>query len=156
MNEIYLAGGCFWGIEEYFSRIAGVIDTEVGYANSDKANPTYEEVCTGKTNASECVKVTFDNTITINSILDKFWAVIEPTSLNKQGGDIGTQYRTGIYYTTTDFVEDIKNSFNNEQKKYDKPIVTEICPLKNWYSAETYHQDYLKKNPQGYCHIKLD
>ncbi len=156
MNEIYLAGGCFWGVEEYFSRIDGVISTEVGYANSSVENPSYEDVCTGLTNASECVKVTYNNDINISIILDKFWAIIDPTSLNKQGGDSGSQYRTGIYYTNDIIAQKIVDSLNLEQKKYENKIVTEVLPLENWYSAEKYHQQYLKKNPQGYCHIKLD
>ncbi|MBC8588719.1 peptide-methionine (S)-S-oxide reductase MsrA [Paratissierella segnis] len=156
MKEIYLAGGCFWGVEEYFSRINGVVDTQVGYANGTVPNPSYEEVCTGTTGHAETTYIKYDeNTITLQRLLERFWRVIDPTSFNKQGNDIGSQYRTGIYYTNGEDLLIIGKSLEGVESKYNKPIVTEILPLKSFYDAEEYHQDYLKKNPGGYCHIDM-
>ncbi len=156
MKEIYLAGGCFWGVEEYMSRIKGVVDTEVGYANGTKENPTYQEVCTGTTGHTETTYVKYDeNIISLEEILNKFWNIIDPTMLNRQGPDIGNQYRTGIYYIDDADLPTINKTLEKEKLKYNKPIVTEIIPLKHFYDAEEYHQDYLKKNPGGYCHIDL-
>lgn len=157
MKEIVLAGGCFWGIEEFFSRIDGVIDTEVGYANGRTQNPSYEDVCYNNTGYAEACRVMYDEVkLPIEKLLNKFWSVINPTTLNRQGPDIGNQYRTGIYYIIEADKERIMQSKELEQLKYDKKIVTEIKPLENYYKAEEYHQKYLKKNPGGYCHIKLD
>lgn len=157
MKEIVLAGGCFWGVEEYMSRINGVVDTKVGYANGTKQNPTYEEVCTGTTGHVEACYVKFDEKIiSLKELLNKFWNIIDPTLLNRQGPDIGNQYRTGIYYKDEKDLSIINETLKKEQKKYDKPIVTEIEKLKVFYDAEEYHQKYLKKNPGGYCHINLD
>ena len=156
MKEIYLAGGCFWGVEEYMSRIEGVVDTRVGYANGRKENPTYEEVCTGITGHVETTYLQYDeNIISLEEILDKFWNIIDPTMLNRQGPDIGNQYRTGIYYINDNDLDIINKSLEKVKEKYSKPIVTEIMALKVFYDAEEYHQDYLKKNPGGYCHIDL-
>ncbi|NLV87812.1 MAG: peptide-methionine (S)-S-oxide reductase MsrA [Tissierellia bacterium] len=156
MKEIYLAGGCFWGVEEYMSRIDGVVDTEVGYANGTKENPTYEEVCTGTTGHAETTYVKYDeNIISLEELLYRFWNIIDPTLLNRQGPDIGNQYRTGIYYVDEEDLNIINKTLEEQKKKYTKPIVTEIMPLKSFYKAEDYHQDYLKKNPGGYCHIDL-
>lgn len=157
MKEIVLAGGCFWGVEEFMSRIDGVVDTKVGYANGTVAHPSYEDVCTGTTGHAEACYVKYDeNKISLKELLDKFWSVIDPTLLNRQGEDVGSQYRTGIYYIDDEDLEIIEESLKREQAKYDKPIVTEIEPLTCFYYAEEYHQRYLKKNPDGYCHIKLD
>ena len=157
MKEIYLAGGCFWGVEEYMSRIDGVVDTAVGYANGTKENPTYQEVCTGITGHTETTYVKFDeNIVTLEDLLNRFWKIIDPTILNRQGPDIGNQYRTGIYYIDESHIDIINKTLEEQQAKYDKPIVTEIMALKCFYEAEEYHQDYLKKNPGGYCHINLD
>lgn len=156
MKIIYLAGGCFWGVEEYFSRIEGIIDTEVGYANGKKVNPTYQQVCTGLTGHAETVYVKYDESIvSLELILERFFRIIDPTLLNRQGGDIGSQYRTGIYYTDFDDIEIINKAIENEQIKYNDPIVTEVKELAFFYYAEDYHQDYLKKNPGGYCHIDM-
>lgn len=156
MKKIILAGGCFWGIQEYYSRINGVINTEVGYANGKTKNPTYEEVCNNNTGFAEVCYVEYDEkVISLNEILSKFWAVVNPVSLNRQGNDIGSQYRSGIYYFDETDVETIKGSIEEVQKNYDKKIVTEVKPVENYYKAEEYHQDYLKKNPNGYCHIQL-
>ncbi len=157
MKEIVLAGGCFWGIEAYISRTDGVIETEVGYANGIKQNPTYEEVCTSQTGHAEACYVKYnENIITLEELLNKFWEVIDPTLTNRQGGDIGHQYRTGIYYTDTFDLDVILKTKKEQQKLYNTSIVTEIEPLKCFYAAEEYHQKYLEKNPNGYCHINLD
>lgn len=156
MKEIYLAGGCFWGVEEYFSRINGVVDTEVGYANGRRENPTYQQVCTGTTGHAETTYIKYDeNLITLESLLERFWRIIDPTSLNKQGNDRGSQYRTGIYYVKDEDLLIIEKSLEEIKSEYDKPIVTEVLPLTSFYVAEEYHQDYLKKNPGGYCHIDM-
>lgn len=156
MKEIYLAGGCFWGLQAYFDLKSGIKETIVGYANGHTSNPTYEQVCTNSTGHAETVYIKYDeNEIMLNRLLELFWKVIDPTSLNKQGGDIGTQYRTGIYYTDEKDIGIIKESLEKEAKKYTKAIVTEVGELKCFYPAEEYHQKYLEKNPNGYCHIDL-
>lgn len=157
MKEIYLAGGCFWGVEAYMSRINGVIDTEVGYANGNTENPTYEEVCTGITGHTETLYVKFDESIIgLDELLNIFWKIIDPTMMNRQGPDIGNQYRTGIYYIDSSDIDIINKTKEEQQTKYEQSIVTEIMELKCFYNAEEYHQDYLKKNPGGYCHINLN
>ena len=157
MKEIYLAGGCFWGVEEYLSRIEGVIDTNVGYANGTKENPSYEQVCTGTTGHTETTLIKYDeNILSLEELLNSFWKIINPTLLNRQGPDIGNQYRTGIYYTDESDLNVINKTLKEQQEKYDSPIVTEIMPINTYYNAEEYHQDYLKKNPGGYCHIDLN
>lgn len=157
MKDIYFAGGCFWGIEEYFSRIEGVTDTEVGYANSKVENPSYELVCSGMTDSAETVKIIYDeNIISLENLLEKLFLVIDPTLLNRQGNDIGSQYRTGIYYNNDEDFKLINSYIDKIRHNYDKDILTEVLKIKNFYPAEEYHQDYLKKNPNGYCHIKLD
>lgn len=153
---IYFAGGCFWGVEKYFSQIHGVMETKVGYANGKIVNPTYEQVTTGKTAFTETVEVKYDPAkISLNALLECYFSIIDPTSLNKQGNDAGTQYRTGIYYTNQNDEKVIDDFIVQEQKKYKKPIVVEVEKLKNFYPAEEYHQKYLEKNPHGYCHIKI-
>jgi len=157
MKEIVLAGGCFWGVEEYMSRIDGVVETKVGYANGHTENPTYEEVCTNTTGHAEVCYVKYDESVlTLEELLNRFWKIIDPTLLNRQGPDIGSQYRTGIYYMEEEDLPIIMKTFEEQKKKYDKPIVTEVEPLKVFYEAEEYHQKYLKKNPNGYCHIDLN
>lgn len=156
IKKIYLAGGCFWGVQEFFSRINGVIKTYVGYVNSNVENPSYELVCSGTTKAVEAVEIQYDNSIIgLEQLIDNLFEIINPTLLNRQANDIGTQYRTGIYYI--DLVEEslIKEKIKKLQEKYSKPIRTEIMKLNNFWLAEEYHQDYLKKNPNGYCHIKF-
>ena len=156
MKVIYFAGGCFWGVEEYFSRIEGVTSTCVGYANSIVENPGYREVSQGFTDAAECVKVQYnEDIVSLETLLEKFFKVIDPTLLNRQGADIGTQYRTGIYFADDEFEKPIKDFVAKIQNNYEKPIVTEVHKLRNFYVAEDYHQKYLRKNPDGYCHIKL-
>lgn len=156
MKGIVLAGGCFWGVEEYFSRINGVVNTKVGYANGHTKNPSYEEVCTNTTGHAEAVHIKYDeNILPLEELLKKFWKIVNPTLLNRQGPDIGSQYRTGIYYIDKGDLEIINKSKEEEQKQYKDPIVTEVEPLKVFFDGEEYHQDYLKKNPGGYCHIDL-
>ncbi|MFV0600176.1 MAG: peptide-methionine (R)-S-oxide reductase MsrB [Bacteroidales bacterium] len=157
MKEIYFAGGCFWGTEHFLKLIRGVEETQVGYANGNIANPTYKEVCYGDTGFAETVKVTYNpKAVTLELLIDLFLQTIDPTSLNKQGGDIGTQYRTGIYYVDEKDLPVIEKKIEDISKEYDKPIVVEVLPLKNFYDAELYHQDYLDKNRGGYCHIGKD
>ena len=154
LKEIYLAGGCFWGTEKYFSLVPGIVETEVGYANGNTQNPTYEDVCYRDTGHAETVKVRYNpNEIRLEFILKLFYDVIDPTSVNRQGNDVGTQYRTGIYYVDEKDKDIILNSVKELQKSYTKPIAIEVMPLRNYYAAEEYHQDYLDKNPNGYCHI---
>lgn len=154
METIYLAGGCFWGAQRYFDCLPGVIATEVGYANGKTANPSYQQVKHENTGHAETVKVDYDPAaITLEELLEQFYKAIDPTSVNKQGGDVGVQYRTGVYYTDPAQKAVIKNSLAQLQKGYDKPIAVEALPLSNFYTAEEYHQKYLDKNPGGYCHI---
>ena len=157
LKDIYYAGGCFWGVEKYFSLIPGVRDTTVGYANGKTENPTYEDVCKKDTGHAETVHVRYDpGVISLKSLTEHFFRIIDPTSLNKQGGDTGTQYRTGVYCVDEGDFGVIKEVVAEVQKKYEAPIVTELEPLLNFYIAEEYHQDYLVKNPNGYCHINFD
>lgn len=154
MKEIYLAGGCFWGTEHYFKQIHGVTRTEVGYANGHTANPTYEEVCTDKTGYAETVHLVYDpGVISLDFLLRMYFKAIDPTSLNQQGHDRGTQYRTGVYYTDEADLEVIRRVFADEQRQISGKIAVEVLPLDRFYDAEEYHQDYLDKNPQGYCHL---
>ncbi|AFQ04748.1 methionine sulfoxide reductase A [Mycoplasmoides genitalium M2288] len=157
MKEIYFGGGCFWGIEKYFQLIKGVKKTSVGYLNSRIKNPSYEQVCSGYTNAVEAVKVEYEEKeISLSELIEALFEVIDPTIRNRQGNDIGTQYRTGIYWTDSSDEKIINDKFLKLQKNYSKPIVTENKKVENYYLAEEYHQDYLKKNSNGYCHIKFD
>jgi len=153
-TEIYLAGGCFWGTEHFLKQVNGVLNTETGYANGNGTDPTYEEVCTDKTGFAEAVRVVYNpEVLPLSLLLQLYFRSIDPTTLNRQGGDRGTQYRTGIYYTDPDDLPLILAEKEKLSKAYDKPVVVEVLPLKNFYAAETYHQDYLDKNPSGYCHI---
>jgi len=154
MKEIYLAGGCFWGVEKYLYQIPGVAYTSVGYANGNTENPTYEEVCHAGTGHAETVKVTYDPAkISLPFLLKQFYKVIDPTSVNRQGNDKGVQYRTGIYYTDPADLPVIQESIAALQKKCIRKVAIEVAPLRNYYEAELYHQKYLDKNPGGYCHI---
>ncbi|WP_082967457.1 peptide-methionine (R)-S-oxide reductase MsrB [Paenibacillus oryzae] len=156
LDDLYLAGGCFWGVEAYMARINGVQDVTSGYANGEGENPTYKDVIRGDRGFAETVHVKYDpKQVSLEKLLDHFFRVVDPTSVNKQGNDRGIQYRSGVYYTSPEDAEIIKQAVAQEQEKYDKPIVTEVLPLQNYYLAEEYHQDYLEKNPNGYCHIDL-
>lgn len=153
-REIYFAGGCFWGTEHFFKQINGVTATQVGYANGNIENPTYEQVYTDSTGFAEVVKVAYDpKVVSLEMLLDLFFKTIDPTSLNQQGGDIGTRYRTGIYWVNSEDEKIVTEALSELQRNYEKPIMVENEPLKNFYSGEEYHQDYLDKNPSGYCHI---
>ena len=155
-KDIYLAGGCFWGTEHYFKQIEGVALTEVGFANGHTENPTYKEVYTDQTGFAETVFVRFyPDVVSLEFLLQMFFKAIDPTSLNKQGHDEGTRYRTGVYYTDPADLPIIEKVFAEEQKNYPQPLVVEKLPLQNFYTAEEYHQDYLDKNPDGYCHLPL-
>jgi len=154
-NEIYLAGGCFWGVEKYVSLITGVVKTQVSYANGKTINPTYEEVCHKNTGHAETVKVVYNpDKISLSKLLNLYYEIIDPVSVNRQGADNGVQYRTGIYYTDNGDLPVILDSISKLQLKYDKPVAIEIKPLENYSPAEEYHQKYLEKNPDGYCHIR--
>ena len=154
MKEIYVAGGCFWGTEHYLKQIEGVTATEVGYANGVIKNPTYEEVCTDKTQFAEAVHISYDpKVISLEFLLGLYFKSIDPTSVNQQGNDRGSQYRTGVYYTDPADLPAIKKVFEEEQKHINGKIAVEVKPLKNFYKAEEYHQDYLDKHPTGYCHL---
>lgn len=151
IKEIYLAGGCFWGVEAYFAGVNGVLETEVGYANASYPNPRYEDI---DSDYAETVKIRYDKSkAPLSFLLELYFAIIDPTLINRQGGDVGRQYRTGIYYTDPEDEEVVKGALHELQNNYKKPIVVECQELINFYPAEPYHQDYLKKNPQGYCHI---
>ncbi len=156
IETIYLAGGCFWGVEAYMQKLDGVVAATSGYANGNTENPTYEEVVHTETNHAETVEVKYDKTKTdLTNILLYYFKIIDPTSLNKQGNDVGTQYRAGIFYPDRAQLEVIEEVVKQEQKKYSKEFVVEVVPLERFYKAEEYHQDYLAKNPAGYCHIDL-
>ena len=153
IHIIYLAGGCFWGLQKFIDQFDGVLETEVGYANGPKENPTYNEVCNNSGHA-ETVKIIYDkNKIKLNKLLEYYFMVIDPISKNKQGGDIGIQYRTGIYYEKEEDLKDIEDMINVQKGKYKKSLAIEVRKLENFYPAEEYHQKYLEKNPDGYCHI---
>ena len=153
-SVIYFAGGCFWGTEHFFKQVKGVTATEVGFANGNTVNPTYEEVVHKKTGYAETVKVTYNpKQVDLNLLLNLYFLTIDPTSINKQGNDIGDQYRTGIYYTSSKQLPLINARIAEEAKKHSQRVVVEVTPLKKYYKAEDYHQDYLETNPGGYCHI---
>ena len=156
LHTLYLAGGCFWGLEAFLKRLPGVRRTVAGYANGSTENPSYRDVCNWNTGHAETVAVTYDRRILPTDVLlDGFFEVVDPTSLNRQGNDAGTQYRSGIYWQDEADLPAIEAALRRQQARYTEPIVTEIEPLDGFYAAEDYHQDYLGKNPHGYCHIDL-
>ena len=153
MKTIYLAGGCFWGLQKFFDQFDGVAQTEVGYANGPDRAPTYQEVCADSGHA-ETVRVVYDESrLPLRKLLEYYFMVIDPLSVNRQGHDEGIQYRTGIYYTGPDQTDEIREVFDREQEKAGAPLAVAVEPLRNFFSAEEYHQKYLEKNPDGYCHI---
>ena len=153
MKTIYIAGGCFWGVEEYYRQLKGVISTRVGYANGDKENPTYEEVKHHLSTHAETLKLEYDESvISLEGILEHFLRFVDPYSIDKQGEDVGHQYRSGVYYLDLDDKKTILEYFK-KTLKLDYKI--EVLPLSNFYDAEEYHQKYLLKNPHGYCHVNL-
>ena len=153
MEQALLAAGCFWGVEEIFRTTNGIRDTKVGYSGGHKINPTYEEVCTGNTGFAEVAKVTFDpQLVKLSEIFDTFWLAHDPTTLNRQGADVGTQYRSGIYYSSEEQKTKAEKSLTNAQSAFDNNIVTEIQPLQKYTVAEDYHQDYYNNNKYApYC-----
>lgn len=153
MKKIAIAAGCFWGVQEYFRRLKGVESTQVGYAQGASKYPSYEDVCNGSGHVETCLITYQEQIISLNQILDHFFRIIDPTSLNRQGEDVGIQYRTGIYYMDNQEEEQILSFMKARQEKYLKPIVVETAPLHSFYPAEAYHQDYLQKNAHGYCHV---
>ena len=159
-QTIILAGGCFWCIEAVFQRIKGVTKVVSGYAGGNVENPTYEQVCTGKTGHTEAVQVTFDTSkITLLEILEIFWHLHDPTTLNRQGADQGTQYRSAIFYTSKEQKDIIDESLHRLilEQSYADPIVTEISPLEVFYEAQEYHQNYFNTHPtQGYCSLVIN
>ena len=164
-KTIYLAGGCFWGTQKFFDQFEGVISTEVGYANgpddvnspddknSPASAPTYQDVCNNSGHA-ETVRIDYDDSmLSLTELLNHYFLVIDPLSVNKQGGDVGIQYRTGIYYTSEEQLPEIEAVYREQEEKAGAKLAVELEPLRNFYSAEEYHQKYLDKNPGGYCHI---
>lgn len=155
-KTIYLAGGCFWGSEKAFQLLDGVVDTCAGYANGTVENPSYEEVCKNQTGHRETVRVKYDDEkISLKTILEAYFICIDPTVYNQQGHDVGTQYQTGVYYEDEQDYPIIAEVFEGKKKQY-QPFCVELKPLSCFYPAEEYHQDYLIKNPTGYCHINLE
>jgi peptide-methionine (S)-S-oxide reductase len=155
LQTIVLGGGCFWCTEAVYVKVRGITDVESGYSNGSVEQPSYEQVCTGTTGHNEVVKLAYDPAqISVRQILEIFFVVHDPTTLNRQGADSGTQYRSGIYYTTPE-QKDIADEMirqMSQDKLFGKPIVTEVLPLSNYWPAEEYHQDFFEKNPyQGYC-----
>ena len=155
MKEIYLAGGCYWGVQKYCDNIRGVISTEVGFANGKVENPYYALVKKGDTGYAETVKVVYSDSLPLRALLRLFFRIIDPTVLDRQGHDIGNQYRTGVYFTDPADEAIIREELTRLSESYSLPIVTECAPLRNFYTAEEYHQKYLDKNPGGYCHVPL-
>lgn len=154
MKTIYLAGGCFWGAEKYLGLVPGVVDTNVGYANGRTENPSYEDVKYHQSGHAETVRVKYDETkISLERLLEKFFEAIDPVSVNKQGEDEGIQYRTGIYYVDKADLTSINKVYEKIAEENEQPLAVEVLPLVHYYEAEDYHQKYLDKNPQGYCHL---
>lgn len=154
VSEIYLAGGCFWGVQGYFDRVKGVVESEVGYANGKSDKTSYYEIA--NSDHSETLRLKFDeNVVDLAEILERFFRIIDPFSVNKQGNDVGRQYRTGIYFTDEKIGQRVRDFVENKQKNYDKKFAVEVEKLRNFVVGEEYHQKYLQKNPGGYCHIDL-
>ncbi len=156
-EKIYLAGGCFWGIQAYYDMLDGVLCTKVGYANSLVSAPSYHTVCSGATNATEAVLVEYDSSIlSLEHILWRFFAVVDASALNYQGNDVGTQYRNGIYFEREQYLGFVQHFIEQYiAPLYTEQVVTEVKKIENFYEAEEYHQKYLHKNKNGYCHINI-
>ncbi len=154
IKTIYLAGGCFWGLQKFLDQFDGVQETETGYANGRTVMPTYEDVKSQRTGHTETVRVTYDDEILpTGQLLDYYFMVIDPLSVNKQGEDEGINYRTGIYYENPALLTDIRKVVNHVAEKVGRSLAVEVLPLQNFFKAEEYHQKYLDKNPGGYCYI---
>ena len=157
MKTIYFAGGCFWGTEHYMGQLDGVVETSVGYANGHVAQPSYQQVYTDQTGHVECVRVMYDESIVpLRTLCRMFFRSIDPLLLNRQGEDVGTRYRTGIYWTDEEDRAEVEQVWQEVQERHDAPLAVECLPLQCFYPAEDYHQDYLYKNPEGYCHLSLE
>jgi len=155
VKKIILAGGCFWGVEAYYKRLKGILSTTVGYTDAEGINPSYEDVC-HQSGHAEAVKVEYDEKlISLEKILEHFFRIVNPTTINKQGNDVGIQYRSGIFLFEVSDLEKVQNYLDSIKKKYLLPIQTVSKLASNFYDAENYHQDYLDKVPGGYCHINL-
>ena len=153
ISTIYLAGGCFWGVQKFFDQFEGVARTEVGYANGPDRAPSYQEVCKSSGHA-ETVRVDYDDSaVSLKALLEFYFMIIDPLSVNRQGGDQGVQYRTGIYYTDPAQLPEIEAVYRAEEAKAGAKLAVELEPIRNFFTAEEYHQKYLDKNPGGYCHI---
>ena len=153
MKTIYLAGGCFWGTQKFFDQFDGVSETEVGYANGPTENPSYQQVCASSGHA-ETVRIVYDETrLSLTQLLDMFFLAVDPLSVNRQGPDVGVQYRSGIYYTEQAQLPEIEARTKQEEEARGQKLAVEVLPLQNFYPAEEYHQKYLDKNPTGYCHL---
>jgi peptide-methionine (S)-S-oxide reductase len=155
LQTIVLGGGCFWCTEAVYKEVRGVTDVESGYSNGETERPSYEQVCTGRTGHNEVVKLTYDPAqVSTRQLLEIFFVVHDPTQMNRQGNDVGTQYRSGIYYTTPEqkqVADDMLRQIGQE-KLFSRPVVTEVLPMTNYWPGEDYHQDFFEKNPtQGYC-----
>ena len=156
IREIYFAGGCFWGVEHFFKGVTGVTSTLPGYANGRFANPTYEQVYKDDTGFAETVKVYYNpDAVSLDLLCRLYFMIIDPLSLNRQGEDVGTRYRTGVYYSSEDDLPVLEAAFDAQAERLGADPVTELLPLQCFYSAEEYHQNYLDKNPEGYCHLSL-
>ena len=153
VSTIFLAGGCFWGMQKFLDQFEGVTETEAGYANGPDKAPTYQQVCSNSGHA-ETVRINYDpDRISLGELLEFYFMVIDPLAVNRQGNDIGIQYRTGIYYTDIRQLPQIEAVYRAEEEKARAKLAVEVEPLKNFFPAEEYHQKYLDKNPTGYCHI---
>ena len=153
-TEIFLAGGCFWGTQAYLAGVSGVVHTSVGYANGLTEHPTYEAVCAHATGFTEAVHVIYrPDRLPLSALLPLYFESIDPTSVNRQGGDVGDQYRTGIYFSDPSDRLTIDACIRTLAQTLKKPVAIEVEPIRNYYLAEAYHQDYLQKNPNGYCHV---
>ena len=151
---IHLAGGCYWGVEKYMRNVPGVLATEVGFANGNTDAPTYRQVCDEHTGHAETVKVTYDaDAVPLDKLLRLFFRIIDPTSVDRQGHDVGHQYRTGVYHTDAADVPVIQEELKKLEQTVGQPLAVEACPLQQFWPAEEYHQKYLDKNPGGYCHV---
>ena len=158
IGKATFGAGCFWGVEKVFGALDGVVSTQVGYVGGDLKDPTYEQVCSGRTGHAEAVEVTYDpSKIGFEDLVEVFFRHHDPTTLDRQGNDVGTQYRSVIFYHTPEQKETAQKAKDllGQAKIFKKPVVTEIAPAPQFYKAEEYHQKYLQKNPHGYCHIQL-
>jgi len=159
LEKATFAAGCFWGVEAYFKRVKGVVKTTVGYTGGKTVNPTYNQVLRGNTEHMEAVLIEYDPAVvSYERLLYHFWKIHDPTTLNRQGNDVGTQYKSAIFFHKYEQEKAARNSLKllNESSKYNRPVVTEILKAGIFTSAEEYHQDYLSKNPGGYCHVNLN